>query len=155
MTESFFFEIPIYRCDNIKYSQEREIRYNKYFDQNGGKISDLELNDLFQRLFWQPWDYNEIVGWMRLFVLGDQIRGEYYFVTSKVRIALRKKRFEYYGKAFEESIYDDLTNHEIYNLILENLEEEKKVKPLKNRYLDLRAFDSIAKFVDWKALIAE
>lgn len=156
MTEPFFFEVPIYRCDPHKYEEEETMKRNKYFDQyyHEESISKSELSDIFMRIMWQPWEYNEVIGWIRLYIFGTQIRGEYYFITSKnIRQGLKNKRFEYYGKAFEYSIYDDMPNSEIHQGIIDDLEEQQNEKPLKNRHLDLRAFNTIAKFIDWKSLV--
>ena len=51
---------------------------------------------------WAPWHYNNTIGWIRIFLLGDQIRGDYYFIDAKrISKSLRQKRYRYHLKAFE------------------------------------------------------
>ena len=109
----------------------------------------------FHSTIWYPWKYNEIIGWLCLYILGTQFRGEYYFTTSnRIGKGIRKKKFKYSGKAFEHSLTRTTSSNEIFEEILRVLERVNKNEiPFKNRYFDLRTFKTIGKFVNWKNLI--
>lgn len=164
-----FFEIPIYRCAPEKYSEEmrnlkKEIRKNNEHNrtalpyQNNDKLED----DIF-RIYHYPYAYNEIVGWIRLYILGNQIRGYTFFESSPVfpfynkkRITkgIRKKRFEEKGKLFELNINKNITTEQILSKLHNSLIEKVKDDPiLSKRFVDINPLLKIGPFINWKELV--
>lgn len=155
-----FFIIPVYRCSPEQYLDELEERRKKltiFF------TSDLpeELKNTYdvkplveKSLDWKCWKYNEIIGYIELYILGDQIRGSLYFVDNKrVRKDIKSKKITKYGKIFELSTNylntDDILKYLMYELGQIQLNNIK----LKNRYIDFSGISKISKFVDWKGLV--
>lgn len=158
MIESCFFEIPVYRCNQDTHAKEmknKEIEYTIEEYKETAPSSYQNMINYFNDTIWYPWKYNEIIGWIYLYVMGTQLRGEYYFTTAKrIGKGINKKKFKYCGKAFEHSLTCTDSSNEIFKEILTVLEKvNKNETPFKKRYLDLRTFKTVGEFVDWKNLV--
>lgn len=162
--ERYFFEIPVYRTREQTFYQEREKRIEKYLDdlvkRNGG-ITREQSPDTFlyaeERLRQQygAWNFNQAIGWIRLYILGDQIRGEYWFIDSKqIRYNITRKQFFWQGKAFELFFFPYQSSSDIYKEICDSLEQLRLEKPFKGRFIDLSSFYNIGSFVDWRRVIS-
>lgn len=89
--EKYFFDIPIYRCTIDKHTDELDKEKQKHLqhlvDLHGPEVKDSRSYEwaehYFDRERWYPWRYNEIIGWIRLYILGPQIRGELWFLKAK------------------------------------------------------------------------
>jgi len=101
------------------------------------------------------WEYNEIIGYIRLYFFGTQIRGEYWGVNSKRIVRTRKKTFEYktWKLATEIDIHRKPDSSSIFSKIQDYLERCKK--ELKGRYIDIVNLKAIGSYVDWKSLYGE
>lgn len=160
MIEPHFFEIPIYRCDIDTHTSEMEAMKKKYVNPDWEETAPESYQNMiyyFERDKWYPWRYNEVIGWICLYIFGNQVRGDLWFEDSKrIGKGVRKKKFIYYGKAFEVSIYKDWTSEQIFNKIIDQLEALKRSDTtFKKRHIDVKAFKIIGEFVDWKALVDE
>jgi len=160
MSEKYFFDIPIYRCPIEKHTGEMEKEKQRLLDlgvQNGNEIPESYASDVkryFHNWVWYPWRYNEIIGWIRLYVLKQQIRGEYWFIRAKlIRKNSRRKGIYHSGKAFECDFHPDQPAAKIYEEICCELERLSNEEPFKGRYLDLEAFHNIGPFVNWRQLM--
>ncbi|NOQ71768.1 MAG: hypothetical protein GQ574_07200 [Crocinitomix sp.] len=167
--ESYFLDIPIYRCSEKKYLQELDkLRSNIHtsLEPQRKSVPEYNLDDIENRLFENksyPYEYNEIIGWIKLYVLGTQLRGEYFFEVSsskshsiKTRInkGVRKKRFELFGKAFELSIRKEMNSHEIFTSLCERLVRlNLNERPFINRHLDLANLMAIGPHLNWISLM--
>jgi hypothetical protein len=156
MLDDYFFEIPIYRIDPGKY----DIEVNNWKESQIKMFSgDNEITPyLYQNYIYHlekkitQWRYNEIIGWICIYSMGNQYRGESYIINcKKIRRGIVKKVFQYNGKEFELSI-DNESSEQIFELLLNCLE---KLYKNKRRYVDLAAFKIIGKFVDWRKLLIE
>ena len=107
------------------------------------------------RRYGGSWQYNEIVGWVQLFFLGSQIRGEYWGVDAKRITRTRKKQFEFKSLKLvpEIDIPHAATNSEIFGVVQDYLSECQK--KLKHRYIDTSRLELIGPYVDWRRLIED
>jgi hypothetical protein len=163
MSEKYFFEIAVYSCKENSFYNEFEKRKQKYFDwlyESSGGVSREQAPHSYghaEERFFQKygcWHYNQAVGWIRLYVLGTQIRGEYYFVEAKrIRLLMKEKKFVWRGKAFELHFFPEDSSEKIHAEILVELELLHNERPFKGRYIDLEAFHEIASFINWRQLI--
>lgn len=158
MMEPYFFEIPIYRCDQKTHTKEMELLEKEWVKdeyKDYAPESYQGIYNYFHQSIWYSWRYNEIVGWISLYILGSQIRGDYIFITAKrIGKGIRKKRFRIYGKAFEHTLHRNLTSQEIFDEILSQLKKlMKSDNVLKKRYLDLSSFLALGQYVDWMDLV--
>ncbi|MEO7215536.1 hypothetical protein [Mucilaginibacter sp.] len=71
MTEPIFFEIPIYRVPQSKHTQEQEQEKIKVAKPENKLIAPESFRSAeayFDREMWYPWRYNEIVGYLDLYI---------------------------------------------------------------------------------------
>jgi hypothetical protein len=155
--EPYFFEIPVYRCNRQEYTEDLEERKAKLFHGLPSSMiestANREILNFHYSNIWKPYDYNEIIGYIGLYVLGSQIRGHYYFIKGQVRKNRVNKRFEQRGKAFEHTIHRDRSNEQIFEEIIQKLKKINNVKPFAGRHIDLQAFLIVGVFLDWRALL--
>ena len=164
MLENYFVEIPIYHSSEDEYNKATECHINQEMARayQPFGITEEDAPESFKRFreyLWKEhggvWRYNGIIGFLRLYIVGMQIRGETWFVDAKrVSRQMRRKFFIHTGKTFEIHVSCDAKNHQILQQILAAIQEAQKSKPLKGRYLDLSSFQTIASHVDWRALMA-
>ena len=165
---NYFFEIPVYRISEVKYNEQMEdfirksvptyeghaqlLQYNLKNPEN--IHPDLPLVGVLCREFGGPWLYNEIVGYLRLYLYHSQIRVEYWQHDVK---SIKKSRKRFYcrksPKIVEEiNIKDRRSKSEIKEAI------EAAVKlcecKFKDRFLDLNYFNMMKGYVDWAGVIA-
>ena len=157
MKKKYFYIIPIYSFSREEYDKKREIYFykqKKKYVYSEDEDSLKLFEKAFNKILWTPWKYNQIVGFIELFIWSKDIRGEYYFVENKrISVHLKKKRFRLCGKAFELGIYFSISNEEIYNRIKEQLEMLRNERSFKNRYIDLEKFYEVAPYIDWNCLL--
>lgn len=157
--EKYFFDIPIYSCtekvfyDHLRDKVKKIINNNSPYLNNDADSFKRIFNNLYEHYRYE-WDFNEIIGWIRLFTLGHQIRGELYRITSKkIRIGNSKKEFENIGKEFEIHIDNNLSSKEIYKLISDRLLSIQKEKKYKKRFIYFDEFFIIGNYVNWRQLV--
>ena len=155
MSEVHFLDIPIYRQRIEKLVGEIDKEKLKYAD-----IEDKATYCDVVNTFWYPWKYNEIVGWIELFVIPTQIRGEYWWLNNNSipvedeRITKNsKKKFYLRGKLFELQIYSQDTSLKIYKKLSKKIITESKTKRFQGRYFDLHHLEALGPFVNWRELI--
>lgn len=166
--EKYIFDIAVYSVSSNKFFAERKKKLQEHFDWlNKMSMPDLPKrsptsNDEFDRGVrdrfirkYGGWHFTQVVGWIRLFPLVRQMRGEYWFVNAKrIDVHMSKKKFEYYGKAFELPYYSGKESSvEIFHEIVNELNKLKREEPFKGRYIDIEPFQNIGLFVNWRALI--
>lgn len=156
MTEPIAFEIPIYKFDEKKHSDNLEKLRNNYYSYFAGPRNNSSFEDykLFvEEIFHYYWKYNEVIGYLNIYFLGRQYRIEYWFVNSKrIRSGINKKKFKYIGKLIEKDISKLTTNSEIYNCVLESLVKLKNYPKFIKRHIDLTQFLMIGKHIDWLSI---
>lgn len=98
------------------------------------------------------WEFNEIIGYIRLHFLGSQVRGEYFSVNKKRIVRTRTKQFEFmtWKLAPEVEIEPPYGTAEILNAIYQYIEDCRH--EVRTRYIDTSKLDAIAPFVDWERL---
>lgn len=161
MIDYTVFEILIYRIkekDFYALYEKREQEFiNKVIPEPENKIYEKSIKRLefwFFENYGGPWNYNQIIGAIEIFLLGDQIRGDYWLSTKKrYRTKMKNKNISKYGKIFEMHVFNDTSNNtissEIKKRISDFLKYDKRLVP------DFRAYDAISKYIDWKKLTKE
>jgi len=169
MNETFIFDVPIYRIEEASYyadrksyvdahlyehpeqsRSEREAFYREYPDK---KIRD---SDYHQRQYGGPWRFNDVIGYIRLYLDGYQVRGQLWYVNVK-RVLRKPRHKRLFCKNTRFGIPCDISpqssNREIFNQIMQYLDS---VRPrFKNRFIDSALLETVGPYVDWKSLISE
>lgn len=99
------------------------------------------------------WLYNEVVGYIRLFVLDSQVRGEYFGTSQKRTRRTRHKVFELKSLKLvpERDIPDVTSSVAIFKTVLEYLADCRK--ELKPKYIDSSLLEELGPHIDWKEFI--
>jgi hypothetical protein len=156
--DMYFFDVPIYRCTLDKHTKEMEIEkkeLTKILDNSGftrDKIPESysNLESHFDTNIGYSWKYNDIIGWVRLFVCGTQLRGDLWWISSSRIIRRGKKQFRYFGKAFESQSIKGETSSEIFEILCICLKELSKERPIKGRYIDMELLLNLGPYVNWR-----
>lgn len=154
------FDVPIYWCEEAKfwsnYDAKLAAHLSRFESDTGYPLSDnlrLSLTESFSRNFIAPWEFNQIVGWVRLYKLGSQLRGELWYMNAKCPgRQLVKKQFSDQGKAFEMHTWPHQSSNDIYHDLLHELRQFSN-QGHRKYVLDLREFEAVGPFVDWRAII--
>ena len=156
--DRYFLDLPIYRLSLDQHTTEMEAAKKKYLaplkaHKKAAHESYKTADRWFDHFHWYPWRYNEIIGWLRLYALGTQIRGELWWVKAKRISRGMRKNFFYVGKAFESSFRDKHSNAEIAEEVAKDLKQFAKEKRMRKRTLDLECFKVAAPVLNWRALL--
>jgi hypothetical protein len=161
--ERHIFEVGVYwKTEQVFWEEyESALKARKDLIRSlTGPLAD-QLTDWEGRLerdFWDqyvaPRRYNQSVGWIRLFVLGEQLRGELWLVEAK-RYSSRMsyKKFRHCGKAFEMLMWPAESNEQMASRVRAQL--IKLVRKYKSRRLavDLEAFDNLSPHINWRGVL--
>lgn len=150
----YFFEIPIYSMKEEDYDRrmdeklQREInRYGLEEDNPNYKLAFYSIH----KHVYRTWQYNQIVGYFRLYKFATEIYGKIWMIENK-RIPLRLDKKVYKDQLISTEWSIDLndikTSNEFYNKLLKELPHDHR-EYSKGRYLDLRLLKEIGPFVDW------
>lgn len=163
MKETYFFDLPVYRLARDEYYEKEErivsdqISYisNSLPGYQIPEITVMGINDR-QHKKHGPWDFNEIIGYIRLFFLGTQIRGEYFSAEKKRNPLSRYKVFTLRALKLAPEItissFEAATNDEIFEIIKEYISDCKN--ELKNgRVIDDKILMNIGPHIDWRSLL--
>lgn len=158
--DMYFFDIPIYRCTLSKHTQEmitektnllKTLNPSEFARNNQDLYADF--GDYFDRHVWYSWRYNDIIGWIRLFVCGTQLRGDLWWVNTQRIVRRGKKDFRYSGKAFESQNLENETSDEIFETLCNCLKMLSKDRPIKGRYIDMELIMTLGPYVNWRKLM--
>jgi hypothetical protein len=160
-----FYDIPVYRLTEKQYEARQANHVNKEIsnEKQSYFIGKMYVEDPSQeeqrrthlrRRYGGPWDFNEIIGWIRLYFYGDQVRGEWWKIDKSTKHKSRHKQFEYreYKFVYEELMDRNITSRKIYRHILNYLARAKADPRVRKHFVDTSVFERIGPHVNWKAL---
>lgn len=162
MMTKYFLDVPVYRVTSSEYYSRRDQDITKGLDESWRGLNPTEeqlkagrasREDHFYKRY-GPWDFNEIIGHIRLYLLGSQIRGEY-FSAEKTRTGLGRTRvftFESLKLAAERNLWGgEDSNAEILSAIHEYLDRcQDELR--KGRHIDRRTLNTLGPHIDWRSL---
>ncbi len=166
MTDILFSDIPVYRVDRTRYYRDRDeyvqekmypgtdehkIRQKQFYENEPGHKTQFEQH--LVNKYGGCWEFNEVIGWIELYFLGNQIRGNYFAVNGKRVVRTRKKTFEFktWKLAPEIDIPVDSSNQQIFEYIKEYLSDCQE--EVKGRYIDVSKFDTLGLHVNWRSIM--
>ena len=161
----YFFDVPVYRLAEGSYYAERtaHVEREMYPTANADAEQIREFHkrepahyiaarDHVEKAYGGMWRYNEIIGYIRLYFFGSQVRGEYIGIKAQRIVRTRKKLFEHQTHKLvpELTVPNEATSADIFRLIKAHLVECQRELP--NRYFDTTLLDKIGPYVDWRGL---
>lgn len=161
----YFFDLPVYRLTEDRYNADRDRAVeDALFPPNAAHVEQLRehakgnprandsIRDHLTHEYGGMWMYNEIVGYIRLYFLGTQVRGEYYAVRAKRIIRTRRKTFEYktWKLAPEIEVPVASTSRQILAKVSEYIDACSA--ELRGRHIDVSSFNEVAPYINWRRL---
>jgi hypothetical protein len=159
-------ELPVYRCTEEQHYRDQKCRCDaavqpiKQSLQTVPNISPervaQELED-FRNSWLQReeymWDFNEVVGWIRLYARAGSIGASLFVVNQRVSKSMVRKRFVWDSSNFlVMSVYENQSNSEIFRNLKELVIDESHSRFKGRRYIDIGVLDIIGPHLDWAAL---
>jgi len=150
-----FLEVPVYRIGPDEHEEASAAEKRRYIDFGGSdKNVRAKLEQFWHEHHWNCWDFNEVVGWIRLFVFCTQLRGETFWAKGQRLTRKGRRRFEWIGKAVELDIGEHEASQEIFGRLIEELHALRTECPYAGRVIDLTCLKAIGPHVDWRALMS-
>jgi len=170
MRKIFFFDVPIYKIEKESYEANQKLYIDECLNDDPEHHAEIEAfyrecphakirnSDYFWRQYGGPWQFNEIIGYIRLYSEGYQIRGQLWYVD--VKRVVRNPRHKILicknaglGFGIPVDTPTQSTNVEIFDLIMKYLDSVRLLPRFKKRFVDSSLFETIGPYVDWKSLI--
>lgn len=153
--DKYFIVISVYRLPKDKYFLQMKEDFEKLIARSWDESfrqSNPDSVESWRRShrssYGGDWEFNEVIGYIKLFFMGSQVRGEYWSTEPRRKVKTRKKQFEFKAhKLVAESEIRDKTSDGILAAIDEYLSRCKK--ELKSRHIDLREFEALKDHVNW------
>jgi hypothetical protein len=157
----YFHELPVYRLSEEAYYQARDKWIAAFVtDARKGLGPSPErekqlTKDMEQHHYDKhgPWQFNEIIGYLRLYFDGSQVLGQYLSVKRNRLVQTRTKTlvFRTHKLAPENSVPRDATNEQILQVINNYVAACCKEEP--RRYFDDTWLRIVGPFVDWNSVM--
>lgn len=161
MAYVYFHDLPVYRLTEDAYYSARDAEIAAFVADaaRGLKPSTERKKELTLTMEqhhydkYGPWNFNEIIGYLRLHFLGSQVRGEYLSVKRSRLVRTRTKTLVYrtHKLAPEHQVPRDATNEQILGVILGYVQACRLEEP--RRFFDDTWLITIGPRVDWNAVM--
>ncbi len=152
--------IPIYRCTESDHHATMERKKAELLAECSDGATPLaeaitvRLNSYFERVINYSWTFNEIVGWIELYLDDERVVGDLWLDESKRFCSgIRKKKICYVGKCLEVSTGICRSSVEVFESMVVELNRVASKRRLRKRYVDLEIFTNTGRFLDWKTLV--
>jgi hypothetical protein len=151
------FTIPIYLKSLDAHAERQKSKKDTFVNESMSMKHHLKKEEYelqFDQLYWIPWHYTQIVGYIEIIIsqFGD-LKAYYWFVKAK-RLSenLKDRTMEYSGKLFDVSKLDkpnDVIRSDINHFIsiLPKLRER-----FKDRYFDTESLELLLDSIDFKSI---
>jgi len=156
--DDYFLVVPVYRLSEDRYYAAMNNEFEELISStwnadfraaNPNLVHDWQHSH--RSTYGGDWEFNEIIGYIKLYFMGTQVRGEYWSTLPKRKVKTRKKQFEYKTHKLQaETEVWEITSEGVLAAVEEYLAGCKK--HLKRRHIDFREFDAIKNHLDWKSL---
>lgn len=152
--DHYFMVLPVYRISEEIYNSELNSHIEKQlniadFVQNEDSDIKRSFEQYLRSTYGGAWEFNEIIGFIKLYFFGSQIRGEYWAVKAKRIFKTRNKEYEYKThKLYMELSVREKTNESILATVKEYISGCKR-ELNRRRHIDLREFERLAPHINW------
>jgi hypothetical protein len=165
MASRYFFDLPVYRLSSDEYYAARSTYIDNaifrpgtpdepYFRQREKVNPGCHdtFRDHLERSYGGCWDFIEIIGYIRLHFLGNQVRGEYFAVARKRIVRTRTKTLEFqtWTLAPEVDIEHPCGSVEVLAAVQQYIRDCGRKLP--KRLIDTTQFDKLAPHINWGSL---
>lgn len=160
--EKYLFDLAIYRLSEDhfieRYKSDLEKKFFKIWPDQERYAVSKELQQSIENHFWEtygmPWRFNQVIGWLRIYSLGSQVRGELWLTEAKRLVRRRSPPpVRWKGKAFELHTSSEESSEQILSNIRREINRAMKDLGRKQLVIDLECFENVAPKLDWKYLL--
>jgi hypothetical protein len=158
-------ELPIYRCTEEQHWADEKQKFESWMEPSeagfylGGrtpervKISEDCRAEAYRRAI-TLWDFNQIVGWIRLYTWPENIRAYLFLPNERITKIMRRKTFSTRrGNFIEMRVFPEQSNKEILTklkkAILSEVAERSRLRSL---YVDMGVLDVLGPHINWISL---
>jgi hypothetical protein len=154
-------DIAVYRVSETQFERQHDedlaARLASLARQTGGDTSP-RLRGLIEERYRQdygPWQFNQIIAWLRLHVCRFAVQADLWLCDAKVyRRRVRHKRFYLSGTVPVVVDAEPLSSDEILRGISAEFLRFDRAWRRKGLALDLGCLTDIGPFLDWRALLS-
>ncbi len=163
MDDYYIFDIPIYRCTQKEYETAQDAAVEKQLvrildDQDILRESQPgtceRIRGTTSHAFGGPWQFNQIIGWLRLFAEGMKVGG-HLWMAKGFRYSRRMPKKTLYlttpSNVLATRFLGESTSKEIFEHTLDHI--DAFAKQLRTRFLDLSVFRRVGPHIDWGGLL--
>ena len=162
----YLFDLPIYRLSEDDYYAQRDAHVDRIMTENPLANTPIKPSEAvrldpqdaafvshLRHKYGGPWQFNEVVGYLRLPVLGSQVRAEHWLVCCKRVSKSRTKIIELRSLKFvpETELPSRGANPDIFAAVLRHIDACEKHLP--RRFLDTSQLNLLGPHLDWRGLI--
>jgi hypothetical protein len=155
-------ELPVYRCTEEQYYREQDAdyksaaqEYERILQRAGHTPKGVAEQMKAFRIGWKryPWDFNEVVGWIRLYVRAESIGAALFVVKTKISRNMARKKFAWDSSNFIEiPVSEGQSSAEIFDVLRNSIIAENLRRFKGKRYVDTGILDVLGPYVDWVVL---
>lgn len=164
MRDQYIFDIPVYRVNSAEFDKETKLLLAKRlswlasFDPQrrlpNRRVKERELQSLIAAAG-GAWQFNQTVGWLRLFAEGSTIGCHTWWVDAK-RLNRRMRQRRLYLTTHSDTLgtwFPAESSAEIFDTLLTRLSDMAANPPYINRHVDLESFRRVGPFIDWRGIL--
>jgi hypothetical protein len=164
MRNQYIFDVPIYRKSKNDFKAEINAEFAKHVEwmissdphqRPLNSETKIRGKDSIVRKYGGPWQFNQIIGWLRLFAEGYTIGGHLWWVDAqRLNRRMLNKRLKLITPSDVLHVrFLNESSTELFNKLLERFTAMTKESKYKNRYIDLDVFCRVGPIIDWRALL--
>lgn len=158
MRGDYFFEIPIYSMSEEDYYKRTENALQKEikkYNLTKDNPNYEDVTDILKRQICREWEFNQIIGYLKLYRLNSKIYADFWKIDKKRMILkLDNKVFRYQCSSPDWDI--DLekltTSKSIFEKLMKELPNDRK-KLYKKYYIDLSILKEVGPHINWIELL--
>jgi hypothetical protein len=159
-------ELPIYRCTEDQFRKEQEDKFEaevkytqKLYRSLGVTVPYIMKEGKEQfRFGWYTrngclWDFNQIVGWIRLYAWTGNIGAYSFFTHQIITKIMRNKQFDLdRGQFLEMRVFADQSSLMILEELKKRIHTVGQSPRMRRFYIDTGVLDALGPHIDWLAL---
>ena len=150
------FVLSIYRVSKPEYYKSFHEYYNSKKLTNKDEDIERQLNSSLKYEYGGDWEYNEIIGYLEFYKIGNDIRCAYYKVIAKKIVRTRTKKFKIVQDTLSKiTVSKSFSNEKLISEISELVNTCVSKKEFNRRFIQREIFDNMIDCINWKKYLFE
>lgn len=165
MQNQYIFDIPVYSTNREDFAAEvdncvaKRVEWIVSFDPQQRPLTPKNRNRQFHSVIAEsggPWQFNQVVGWLRLFAEGHTIGCHLWWVDARrLNRRIKNRRLLYLTTSSDilGACFPHESSSEIFDALIELIDDLSSQPLFKKRYIDLDIFRRVGPFFDWRGML--